>query len=191
MCDNSVKNMKQVHVRISKKTLTRLEKLFESNNWDLAGDLLSSLISRVPNDHWLLTRFGATLYERRRYREAQQVIAQAWSLEPNCPLVRWDFAGVNYALGQKHDAIGEWRSLVHIGPHKLARRKCGEGLPWARGLVSSCCARLAKHEAESGNREEALQWFRKYCELLQQGTKPPYDPELVCEWLLPVLGQKS
>jgi hypothetical protein len=106
-------------------------------------------MARAAN-HWHLTRRASTLYEARRYREALARSMQALALAPRCPLVLWDHACILDMLGRRAEAKRIFRRLIRRGAEAIAVGPCGEGLPWARGLVADCHYRLAGIHLEEG-----------------------------------------
>jgi hypothetical protein len=78
------------------------------------------------------------------------------------PLAIWGFAGSLDMLGLGQEAIVIDRWLLSWGEEDLAYGECGEGIRWARGLVTDCHYRIARIWEEKRQWKRALSEYEKY-----------------------------
>ena len=107
-------------------------------------------------DHWLLTRIGLTFYEQRRYSEALEYSQRAYEIAPRCPLVLWDLAGTQQALGDHRSALKLYRRLTSRGVDRIAHDQCGEGVGRARGIIADAHYCSARSLSALGRRRAAV-----------------------------------
>lgn len=145
------------------RSLTKtINRLFAQENWAKARSILEKEMAAEPDSHWLRTRLGTTYYEERNYERALEEIEQAYRRAPNCPLVLWDYAGTLHALGRTTKAIGIYGQLLAKGVDAVAHEECGEGVPWAMGLLTDCYYRLGICHAHLGEAAAAGKHFTAY-----------------------------
>ncbi len=120
----------------------RLNKLFDADDYSQAERILRAALIKDPNDHWLLTCLGATLYEQHKYKRALAWHKKAYKLEPKCPLVLWNIAGTLFMLDRDVEAKAMYQNLLRRGVKRLANGRCGEGLRWAKRFIADCRIRL-------------------------------------------------
>jgi tetratricopeptide (TPR) repeat protein len=121
-----------------------IEEAIKTGDWTGARRLIKSELTRAPKDHWLLSRMALTFYEQRMYERALYWDAMALQEAPYCPLAIWGYAGSLDMLGRHQDSLILYRWLVGWGEEELAYGECGEGIRWARALVTDCHYRIAR-----------------------------------------------
>ena len=144
-------------------------------DWLGARKLIRQKLRRAPNDHWLLTRLSLTYYERHEYRKALLFSTKALNAAPSRPLVIWDHAGALEMLGQTSKAVPLYRRLIKRGVQRVATGRCGEGLRRARGLVADCWYRLAHCYITLGERNKAVQAYRRHLAMRGVGCESIYS----------------
>ena len=75
-----------------------IESLLEAEEWDAARRQIERDLERDPQNHWLLTQLGVTLYEEKRYADALKPLLESLDIVPDCPLTLWNLAGALDAL---------------------------------------------------------------------------------------------
>ena len=151
-----------------------IEKLIDAEDWKGARHLIRIELRKRPDSHWLLTRLGLTYYEEHNYKRALFYENRAMKLAPHCPLVQWDYAGTLDMLGRDKEAIAIYRKLVRSGAEEIAYGPCGEGLAWARGLVTDCLYRIAKCYEDGGRYKTALAYYEQHLERRGPGCRSIY-----------------
>src|SRR5436190_421256 len=97
---------RRTHDRMSKNGVQqKIDLLFQREAWNEARTLLKQEQAKDPDNHWLLTQIGVTLYEQRRYGEALKQFVRSVRILPDCPLTLWNLAGTLDALGRPTKAI--------------------------------------------------------------------------------------
>src|SRR5437762_3588773 len=76
-----------------------IDQLFLEGNWEKAQQLLEQERDKAPEDHWVLTQLGVTLYEQKKFGDALPLFLASLRIVPDCPLTLWNLAGTLDALG--------------------------------------------------------------------------------------------
>ncbi len=140
-----------------------IEQCIQEDDWEGARRLIEADLAKNPQDpHWLLTRLSLTCYEQFDYVRALEFSRQAYALQPNCPLVLWDYAGALEMLERFENAVDLYRRLVERGLNSIAYKPCGEGIVWAKGLLTDCRYRLS-HCYQALGRQDAAWEEMKIC----------------------------
>jgi hypothetical protein len=94
---------------------------------------------------------------------------------PYCPLLIWDYACTLAMLNRNDEALSLYRWLLSWGEEPLAYGECGEGIRWARALITDCHYRIACiwHEKRQWKRSAAE--FEKYLALRRTGYGSTYS----------------
>jgi tetratricopeptide (TPR) repeat protein len=152
----------------------QIESVIWRENWTQARRLIRVWLRRCPSNHWLLTRLGLTYYEQRQYRRALLYHRRAMRIAPHCPLVIWDYAGTLDMLGRKREALALFRRLLDRGEQRLAFGSCGEGVQWARSLITDCFYRVAGILEEQHQRKRALSAYKEHLARRKRGARSIY-----------------
>lgn len=169
----------------------RIATLIEREKWTDARQAIQEALKTAPDDHWLLTRLSTTHYEQGDYPEALLWVEKAKALAPNCPLVLWDYAGTLDMLGREREAIAVYRSLLQRGPEAIAEDECGEGIEWARGLLTDCVYRAGRCFEDLGDRRRAATLYRSYRDLVDMGAPSIYPREDVVARLRKLIHRRN
>jgi tetratricopeptide (TPR) repeat protein len=152
-----------------------IESAIRQDDWKGARRLIRMELRRTPDSHWLLTRLSLTFYEEFDYDQALVIGQQAFDLAPHCPLVLWDLAGTYDMLDRQTEASRIYRRLIKRGVEKIAFGDCGEGLAWARRLVTDCWYRLAHCLWKRGRKMQALHCYEQHLALRGPGCRSIYS----------------
>jgi tetratricopeptide (TPR) repeat protein len=152
----------------------KINELFKRKKWAEARRLLEGRLHEEPANHWLLTRLGTTYYEQRNYDKALALTRRAYALAPHCPLVAWDLASSLEMLGKDREALRIYQELLARGPRSIADEECGEGLAWARSLLTDCLYSVAGCLHRRGRHHEALRAIQQYLQLRAMGVRSVY-----------------
>jgi tetratricopeptide (TPR) repeat protein len=133
----------------------RIEKARTDKDWAGARELIERELEREPDNHWLLSRLAVTYYEQFEYTRALELDERAYALAPDCPLVRWGYAGSLSMLDRPREAIAVYETIIAEGTDALATGRCGEGHARACGLFVDSLYRAALCWRALGDRERA------------------------------------
>jgi tetratricopeptide (TPR) repeat protein len=153
-----------------------LDGLLQRGKWTAARKRLRDELARDPENHWLLTQFGVTFYEQRRYRDALEPILAALEIVPDCPLALWNLAGTLGALGKPAEAVGIYTWLLRSDA-SAADDPCWESAAWADALKTDCVYRLGVCFQHLRRRASAAHCYRQYVNLLLDGMTGSYPIE--------------
>jgi len=153
----------------------QINDLFERAKWAEARRLLEARLREQPRNHWVLTRLGTTYYEEQDYERALALTQRAQALAPTCPLVVWDLASTLEMLGKDRKALRLYQGLVARGTRAIANDECGEGIAWARSLLTDCLYSVAGCLHRLGRHQEALRSIQEYLQLRAMGVRSVYS----------------
>ncbi len=161
---------------------TRIESLIAAREWESAQKLIEKQLGKEPDDHWLWCRLSGVRYEQRDYPGAQTAADKALEIVPDCPLALWSCAGPLEIRGKTKEAVKIYKKLIRRGLQQLKTpdedaNECWEGADWTRGLVVDCIFRTAGCLAQLGEKEEAVQWYRHFVNLMPFGMHSVYSRE--------------
>lgn len=149
-----------------------IEAALAREDWQSARRLILRDLKADPDNHWLLARLSTTYYEERDYDKAWDLIERAYRLNPDCPLVRWDYAATLDAIGWPAEALKIFGSLIAKGPRELGGvAPCGEGLEWALSLLSDCIFRAGVCWEHMGKKDIALRWYQAFLKLRDEWSE--------------------
>jgi tetratricopeptide (TPR) repeat protein len=139
-----------------------INQLFEAKKWVEARTVLYEWLKNNPDDHWTLTRLSSTYAEECNYSKAMEYLEQALMIEPRCPLALSDYTEALAMLGRDNDAIRVCKNLIARGAKRIAYGKCGQGLPWSRGLINDSRYYLGMLYGSQGNFSLARKYFKAH-----------------------------
>jgi len=152
-----------------------IETAIQSENWAVARKLIRAALEREPQSHWLITRLALTYYEEQKYAASLSYSHKALKIAPRCPLALWDYAGSLQMLGIHRKALSVYRTLLARGVEGIAYGDCGEGLSWARGLISDCFYRQGLSFKKLKQKKAATESYRKHLKMRGPGCRSIYE----------------
>lgn len=158
------------------KITATIESLIERGRWADARKRIERELKSDPENHWLLTQLGVTLYEEQRYREALVPLLKSLEIVPDCPLTLWNVAGTLDALGESKEALSIYTWLLQ-SKQTADADQCWESEEWADALKTDCVYRAALCLQHLGQAESAERFFRQYIDLLLAGRNGMYSLE--------------
>ncbi|HUJ57114.1 MAG TPA: hypothetical protein VLX92_01415 [Kofleriaceae bacterium] len=153
-----------------RRTASTVEELIAAEDWTGARRKLQAELRESPGSHWLMSRLALTYYEQRNYRSALDLEKRALRIAPRCPLSLWGLAGAHDMLGRKTEATALYMQLIRRGVQRLAHGDCGEGVPWARGLVADCWYRVGAIRDDQGDVHGATVAFQRHLQHRRRGS---------------------
>ena len=156
------------------KTAPTIETLLERGSWAEARTRIERELVRTPDDHWLLTQLGVTLYEQGRYEESLTPLLAALKLVSDCPLALWNLAGSLDALGKPDIAVGIYTWLLK-SKKSSADDACWESETWTDSLKTDCVFRVGVCFQRMKREETATHCFRQYINLVLAGMSGTYS----------------
>jgi hypothetical protein len=152
----------------------KVNDLFHRGEWEAARTVLERERERDPDNHWVLTQLGVTLYEQRRYREALKLFLASLKIVPDCPLALWNLAATLDALGRSADAVRIYTWLLQ-SDKTPEEDPCWESKEWTEALKADCVYRLGVCFRHLGKRRKAENCYRQYLTLLSIGIDGTYS----------------
>jgi tetratricopeptide (TPR) repeat protein len=158
----------------------RIETLIASRDWASAQGVIEKQLGKEPDDHWLWARLSGVKYEQRDYKGALDAAEKALTIVPDCPLALWSYAGPLEMLGRTKEAGKIYIKLIRRGLLELKEPdedadECWEGADWTRALVVDCMFRTAGCLAAMGKRDEAIEWYGRFLNLVEFGMRGIYS----------------
>jgi tetratricopeptide (TPR) repeat protein len=176
---------------------TQIESLVEAGERASAQGVVKKQLVKEPDDHWLWARLAGVNYERRDYQAALDAAEKSLKQVPDCPLALWSYAGALDMLGRTKDAGKIYIQLTRRGLQQLNEpdedaNECWEGPDWTRGLVVDCIFRTADCLAKLGKRDDAVEWYSRFLNLLDFGIQGNYSrADAAARLKKLVLGKKA
>jgi tetratricopeptide (TPR) repeat protein len=163
--------------------MSGIEKLLEQKRWGKARALIQEELVSAPTDHWLWTTLGLTYYEEKQYEKALECSKRAVELQPDCPLVLWDYAGTLEMCAREEAALAIWTVLLDMDLEEVAYGECGEGMDWALQLINDVHYRMGRYFSRKGKDEQARTAFRKYLHNRKHGVGSIYSTKDVEKYI--------
>jgi tetratricopeptide (TPR) repeat protein len=161
----------------------RIAKLIEQENWKLARRTILQELRKTPYHHWLIDRLSETYYSEGKIARALTLIERAYALNPDCPLVLWDYANTLEEVGQLEAALSLYQRLMAKGLQETACGECGEGTEWAKALLCDCAYRMAIVCHTLDKPDEAFAYKLTHLSMRDQGAESIYKDKEVQEQL--------
>ncbi|HOX77391.1 MAG TPA: CDC27 family protein [Bacteroidales bacterium] len=146
-----------------------LNALFDKKEWVKAKELLESEINKFPNEYFLYTSLAKVYFNLKQYQKASEAALMAVSIEPNDPLVVYDYACTLYSLDKYNEAINEWFKIVNLGVKGILHGEYNEGIKWTKSIVNDSRFRIAMCYFEMGNKEIARKFVDDHLKHRQRG----------------------
>src|SRR5260370_22648315 len=132
----------------------QINDLFRKDRWNEARKLLERELTKDPDNHWLLTQIGVTLYEQHRYKEALRLLQKSRKILDDCPLTLWNLAGTFDALGRPAKAARIFTRLLNckVSPEEDPCWKARSGRKRLRPIAFIAWACVISTSTKSGRR---------------------------------------
>jgi len=163
--------------------MSKIESLIGQKRWREARAMIQEELISAPTSHWLWTTLGLTYYEQKKYKKALECSKRAVELQPDCPLVLWDYAGTLLMNGRSEAALAIWTLLLEMDMEQVAYGECSEGMDWALQLINDVHYRVGSYHLWKGQEEQARISFDKYLHNRKHGVGSIYDKREVQERL--------
>jgi predicted Zn-dependent protease len=147
-----------------------LDNFLAQRRWRSARHVLTRALRTFPGEHWLMARLSLVLRQQGNWREAQRWAHRALAVERRCPLARWELAAALLGEGKVVESLPYLLALKRRGIKSLATGVCGEGFPWAQGLLGDVHYELARIKERQGNAAAAIRHYRASLPMLAAGT---------------------
>ena len=157
---------------------------FKKQEWLKAQKILLSLEKlSEEKDFWLYTSLSSVTYELRNYKRALEYSKIAYLLNPDSPLVLWDYANALYVSDEKNRAIHLWQHILNIPEEVIAFELTTEGTLWARQLRNDCTYRIADAYYYLGDDKLALEYALSHLGARKKGQFSLYSKKEVLSLL--------
>jgi len=153
---------KQINILINKYIM--------NEEWENAKTILEEELTRLPEDHWIVTQLAEVNYEMRNYDVALQLSEKAIALAPNCPLVINDYANMLYIHEKYSESISLWKLLSNKGTKRIANDVCGEGINAASSLLNDSRFRIAVAYQHANDTKHALLYLKLHLKNRRRGV---------------------
>jgi len=158
----------------NKNISQQINKLFASENYEKAIELLTDNLKTYSADHWLLAQLSICYYELKNYAKALEISNQAIKLAPDCPLTLDYHATILFANKNIEDAKNIWLKLLNTNTNNLANDSCGEGLQFALSLQNDIRFMLGDLYSELNDKTNALNYYKLHLQNRKSGQFSNY-----------------
>ena len=151
--------------------LNKYYSLFNNREWEKAEKILLKLLENEPDNFWLLTSISSLKYEMKKYEESREYSVLAYKLNPNSPLVLWDYAGVLFMLDEEEIAIEHLTKIIDMGEIKVAFEETTEGLKWAKSIINDSYFKIGQAHFYLNNLDKAKTFILIHLNNRKRGLK--------------------
>jgi tetratricopeptide (TPR) repeat protein len=154
----------------------QIDAFLEKDDWNGLIGLLTSFVSKDPDDHWLLAYMALAYYEKQDYDTALDYVTKAMALDERCPVVLWQAGLIFKMKSQKQVAIALFQEIIDRGWRSVAFDLCCSNYTAARSLVADCKYMISMTYKELGNRGMAEVYKKAYRDDVKKGVKTGFNP---------------
>jgi len=135
--------MKKIDDKYKEDFSERLNALFDDEKWEEAKKLLKQEINKFPDEYFLLSSLSKVYFNLKQYENSLIYSEKAIEIEPNDPLVVYDYCCALSAVGRYSEAISQLNSIIAKDINEVAYGDHGEGLRWAKSIINDSRYRKA------------------------------------------------
>ena len=151
-----------------------IELLLDAEKWEEARIFLFKAIKEYPEEYFLYSRISLTYYEEKNYEKALEYSKIAYSMQPNDPIIQWDYAGALSMTNEEELAIKMWQKIIDKSLNELAFNEFGEGIRAAKSLYNDTLYRIGYCYFSLNNFDLAIQFIQKHINNRQRGIPSLY-----------------
>ena len=157
-----------------KKYQNEVESLLDAEKWGEARMVLFKAIKEYPEEYFLYSRISLTFYEEKNYETALEYSKIAYSMQPNDPIIQWDYAGALSMNNEEELAIKIWQKIIDKPLEELAYGEFGEGIRAAKSLYNDTIYRIGYCYFTINNLDLAIEFIQKHIDNRQRGIPSLY-----------------
>lgn len=171
--------MKSIDEKYKKEFSAKLNVLLGNEKWEEARKLIEKEIVKYPEEYFLHTSLAKVYFNLKSFDKAFNSALKAMDIEPNDPLVIYDYACTLYSLDKFNDAASEWNRIVKQDIGEILNSEFGEGVKWVKSIVNDSRFRMALCYIELGNKIKALELINEHLQYRQRGIYSDFTKKQV------------
>jgi hypothetical protein len=98
-----------------------IQKLVNEQKWTKAKKEILQQMQKSPKDMWLLSRLSNVYFGIGNYKKAIAISERAYTVEPDNPLVLWDYAHALYMGQHTRESLNFYQKILKKKPTIIAR----------------------------------------------------------------------
>jgi tetratricopeptide (TPR) repeat protein len=157
----------------------KLNALYDKKEWEKVKDLLENEIKKFPDEYFLHTSLAKAYFNLKLFEKAYNSALTAYNIEPNDPLVIYDYACTLYSLNKYSEAITQWNKIVIQGVQNIINSEYGESVNWAKSIVNDSLFRLALCYIEFGDNHKSINLINEHLKYRQRGVYSDFTKKQV------------
>lgn len=142
------------------ETIDKIYECFSRGDWPSARKLLLREIRRYSNNSWLLTRLSFVYYNEGKYSKALEISEKAYLIDPNDPVVLWDYARVLLEKDRIIDSIRIFKKLIRMNNKTFYTK--GHNKRWSLGIKNDCLFWIAVGYLRLNRLDLAAKYFSQH-----------------------------
>ena len=161
----------------------RLNSLYREKNWEKARDLLENEIKQFPAEYFLHTELALVYLNLTLFEQAYNSALIAVSIEPNDPLVIYNYARTLYSIDKYNEALDEWSKIVNQGLNGILKSEHNESVKWAKSIVNDSRFGMALCYNNIGNIENSRNLINDHLKYRQRGLYSDFTKKQIIKKL--------
>lgn len=157
---------------------------YHNHNYKEAIELLKDvLLKERKGSFWLYSRLSSCYYELKDYKKALSYSKKAYKLNPNSPLVLWDYAGALIMLKKEQQAIKLLTVIQNMDEDLTINGFTEPDTGWMRSIKNDANFLIGKAYYTICEDDLAKEFFFKHLSNRKRGRKSIYPKKLVLKYL--------
>ncbi len=171
--------MEDTSEKYKKEFTKKLNDCFDSQNWDGAIKILKKEIKKYPDEYFLYTSLSKAFYNLKIKNKALEASLKAIELEPNDPLVIYDYACILTYLEKYEEAIIEFNKIIEKGIEGILNSGFGENIKWTKSIINDSRLRIAICYINIGNNIKSIELITEHLNNRQRGLYSDFSKKQI------------
>ncbi|WP_316839153.1 tetratricopeptide repeat protein [Pedobacter gandavensis] len=161
-----------------KELLTKFYIEYHNGKYKEAIQLLNDILLKEDgDDFWIYSRLSSCYYELRDYEKALFYAKKAYKLNPESPLVLWDYAGVLIMLKKENKAIELLKRIQNMSDDLTNQGFMDPDIKWMQSLKNDANFLIGKAYYIICEDAKAKDFLSNYLSNQDKGMKSIYAKE--------------
>lgn len=165
------------------KKQAKIKTAIEKHRWAYAEQELLKCLKAKPNDIDLLDLLLSLYWQKQDDKKAFKIAKKVYLLEPNNPMVLWNYASCLSNIYKEKDSIELYNRILKQRDRVVAKNSDIRTVKRAKGFKLDIHVRVGQCYANIGDYEKALPYFKKYLKEKNKSVPSIYNITTVKQYL--------